>query len=228
MRPVIHKGLHQGWTQISLYLQVIHFTSHYTTSLFFSDQSSNSVHNFRKQTQKNNKICFGAYLYSAGTQRRNLHRVGWAILLCGSAKEPVLATDNTGKTQERFWKIVGEWTGRVEINKEEILVNFFVLCTFLWLCFCWKVTSFWFVYSIIDFQSQNPFIQNKQNQIGNIVKDYTVSNPWRHIIYTVRFYILRLYCSNKISPMGISGCLPCGKPGETKSRYPTHGARWVF
>ena len=26
--PAKHKGLHQGWTQTSFYLQVIHFTSH--------------------------------------------------------------------------------------------------------------------------------------------------------------------------------------------------------
>ena len=32
----------------------------------------------------------------------------------------MLATANTGKTWERFWKNAGEWTGRVEINKEEI------------------------------------------------------------------------------------------------------------
>ena len=32
LSPVNHKGLHQGETQTSLYLQVIHFTSHYTTS----------------------------------------------------------------------------------------------------------------------------------------------------------------------------------------------------
>ena len=33
----------------------------------------------------------------------------------------MLATASTGKTQERFWKNAGEWTGRVEISKEEIL-----------------------------------------------------------------------------------------------------------
>ena len=30
------------------------------------------------------------------------------------------AATNTGKTQERFWKNLDEWTGRVEISKEEI------------------------------------------------------------------------------------------------------------
>ena len=32
----------------------------------------------------------------------------------------MLATANTGKTQEKFRKNAGEWTGRVEISKEEI------------------------------------------------------------------------------------------------------------
>ena len=33
---------------------------------------------------------------------------------------PVSATSNTGKNRERFWKNADEWTGRVEISKEEI------------------------------------------------------------------------------------------------------------
>ena len=32
----------------------------------------------------------------------------------------MLATANTGKNWERFWKNADEWTGRVEISKEEI------------------------------------------------------------------------------------------------------------
>ena len=56
LSPVSHKGLHQGWTQTSLYLQVSHFTSHHTISLFF--------------------LFFLAYLYSAGTQHGNLHPAG--------------------------------------------------------------------------------------------------------------------------------------------------------
>ena len=31
-----------------------------------------------------------------------------------------MVTANTGKNRERFWKNAGEWTGRVEISKEEI------------------------------------------------------------------------------------------------------------
>ena len=38
LSPVNYKGLHRGWTQTSLCLQVVHFTSHHTTShvFFFS------------------------------------------------------------------------------------------------------------------------------------------------------------------------------------------------
>ena len=32
----------------------------------------------------------------------------------------MLATANTGKNWERFWKNAGEWAGRVEISGEEI------------------------------------------------------------------------------------------------------------
>ena len=35
-------------------------------------------------------------------------------------QEPFLATANTGQSQKRLRKNVGEWTGRVEISKEEI------------------------------------------------------------------------------------------------------------
>ena len=42
------------------------------------------------------------------------------ILFCGPTQEAVSATSNTRKNWERFWKNAGEWTGRVEISKEEI------------------------------------------------------------------------------------------------------------
>ena len=111
------KGLHQGWTQTSVYLQVIHSTSHYTE---YQKHSSNCIHNFETQNQKNNNTCFGAYWYSASTQHRNLHPAGWPILFCRPTEEPVLATINKGKTQEIFGKNAGEWTGSVEISKKEI------------------------------------------------------------------------------------------------------------
>ena len=95
LSPVSHKGLHQGWTQTSIYLQVIYFTSH----------------------------VFWAYLYSAGTQHGILHPAGWSILFCGLTQEPVLVTANAGKNRERFWKNAGEWTGRVEIRKKFLAVS---------------------------------------------------------------------------------------------------------
>ena len=55
LSPVNHKGLHQGWTQTLIYLQVTHSTSHYTTSLFCSNHSSNSIHNFGTQNQREKK-----------------------------------------------------------------------------------------------------------------------------------------------------------------------------
>ena len=122
LSPVNHKGLHQGWKQTSIYLQVIHSTNHYATSPFISNHNSNHIHNFGMQTQKNNNTCFGAYLYSAGTQHGNLHPAGWPILFCGPTQEPVSAAANAGKTREVFFflKNAGEWTGRVKISKEEI------------------------------------------------------------------------------------------------------------
>ena len=88
LSPVNHKGLQQGWTQTSLYIQVIHFTRHHTTSHIFS-----------------------AYLYSTGTQHGNLHPAGWPILFCGHTQEPGLATANTGKKNGRgSGKNAGEWT----------------------------------------------------------------------------------------------------------------------
>ena len=40
---------------------VIHSTSHYTTSIFFSNHNPNHIHNFGTQTQKNSNTCFGAH-----------------------------------------------------------------------------------------------------------------------------------------------------------------------
>ena len=116
LSPVKHKRLHRGWTQTSVYLQVIHSTS-LSFLLSPSNHSSNSIHDFGTQNQKNNKICFWAYLHSTSTQHGNLHPAGWPILFCWPTQEAVLAT---GKTREKFGKNAGEWTGRVEISEEEI------------------------------------------------------------------------------------------------------------
>ena len=66
------------------------------------------------------QVIFLAYLHSEGTQHRNLHPAGWPILFCGPTQELVLATANTGKTGRSFEKNAGEWTGRLEMSKEEI------------------------------------------------------------------------------------------------------------
>ena len=71
---------------------------------FFSNHSSNSINNLGMQNQKNQNKCFGAYLNSMSTQHRNLHPARWPILFCGPTQKLVLATANTGKTREKFWK----------------------------------------------------------------------------------------------------------------------------
>ena len=114
--PVNHDYI-RAEHKTSLYLQVIHSTSHYTASLFFfffflfslSNHSSNYIYNFGTQNQKKRRkktTYFGAYLilYSVSIQHGNLNPAGWPISFCGPTQEPVLATANTGKTRERFWK----------------------------------------------------------------------------------------------------------------------------
>ena len=81
LNPVNHKGLHQGRTQTPIYLHVIHFTSHHTTS-----------------------HVFWAYLYSAGTQHENLPSARWPILFCGPTQEPCVSHSKHRRNWERFWK----------------------------------------------------------------------------------------------------------------------------
>ena len=94
LSPVNHKGLHQGWTQTSLCLQVIHFTSHHTTS-----------------------HVFWAYLYSAGTQHGNLHPAGCDLFYsAGLHRNHVLVTANTGEIGTGFGKKC-RWMDRNGWNK---------------------------------------------------------------------------------------------------------------
>ena len=93
LSPVSHKGLHQGWTQTSLYHQVIHFTSHHNTF-------------------------FLAYLYSAGTQHGNLHLAGWPILFCGPTQEPCVSHSQHRRNRDRFWKKKSRWMDRKGRNKK--------------------------------------------------------------------------------------------------------------
>ena len=108
LNPVNHKELHQGWKQTSVYLQVIHSTSHYTTNRFTANNNSRSIHSFGTQTQKNSHTCFGAYLYSTSTQHGNLHPTGWPILFCRPTQEPVLTTANVTK--------LGRGFGQMQVN----------------------------------------------------------------------------------------------------------------
>ena len=74
--------LHQGRTQTSVYLQVIHSTSHYTTSLYCSNHSSNSIHNFGTQNQKNNNIFLSLFIFREhSTRELASSRVTYFILL---------------------------------------------------------------------------------------------------------------------------------------------------
>ena len=57
-------------------------------------------------TQKNNNACFGACLYSAGTQHGNLHQLSVTMsrgtyFILRAKQEPVLATANTEKKEEK-------------------------------------------------------------------------------------------------------------------------------
>ena len=58
---------------------------------------------------------FWAYLYAAGTQHGNLHPAGWPILHSAGQH-----SQHMKKIGRGFGKNAGEWTGRVEISKEEI------------------------------------------------------------------------------------------------------------
>ena len=120
MSPVNHNGLYQGWKQTPVCLPVIYSTSHYTTSLFFSNHNSNCIQNFGTQTQKNNNTYFWAcFIFRGHSTREPASSVcnNKTCLFCGSAH---LVTANTRKPLERFEKNAGEWTGRVEISKEKI------------------------------------------------------------------------------------------------------------
>ena len=63
---------------------------------------------------------FWAYFYSVGTQHGNLHLAGWPILFCGPTQEPCISHSQNRKNRESFGQNAGEWTGRLEIGKEEI------------------------------------------------------------------------------------------------------------
>ena len=104
----------------SVYVQVIHFTGRYTTGLCFSNHSSNFVHYFITQTQKNKTHVLEAVYIFRGHSTREPASSRVTYFIMGPTQTPSLATANTGKTRVRFGKNAGEWTERVEISKEEI------------------------------------------------------------------------------------------------------------
>ena len=63
---------------------------------------------------------FLANSYSTGTQHGNLSLAGWPILFCGPTQEPCISHSQDRKNLERSGKNSGEWTGKVELGKEEI------------------------------------------------------------------------------------------------------------
>ena len=73
-------------------------TSGLNTNFTLSPSQSHSFH----KSSYHKSVFFLAYLYSAGTQHKNLHPAGWPILFCGPTQEPVLAKASTGKNPERF------------------------------------------------------------------------------------------------------------------------------
>ena len=75
-------------------------------------------YSFRK-SQYQKSCFFKAYFYSAATQHGNLHPAGGPILFCGPTQEPCVSHSQHRKNLERFWKNAVEWTGRVEMSKEE-------------------------------------------------------------------------------------------------------------
>ena len=95
-----------------------------TPQVSFSQTTTQILSTISKcKPRKNNDKCFGPYFYSTGTQRGILHPAGWLVLFCVATQELVLATANTGKTREKFWKNAGEWTERVEIRKKFLAVG---------------------------------------------------------------------------------------------------------
>ena len=57
-----------------------------------------------RKTSKNNNTFRNLFIFRKHSLWGNQHPARWPILLCGSTQEPVLATANTVKTLERFWK----------------------------------------------------------------------------------------------------------------------------
>ena len=112
------------WAQLSRkdYIRAEH-KLHSISRLFISQVIISNVVGF---------FFFLAYLYSAGTQHGNLYPARWPILFCGPTQKLVLATANTGKNRERFWKKC-RWMDEKGRNKQVS-----VAC----MAICWATPGF--------------------------------------------------------------------------------------
>ena len=81
LSPVKHRGLHQGWTQTSLYLQFIYFTSHHTTS----------------------RVFFSLFIFRGHSTREPASGRVYFIC-CGPTKELCVSHSQHRKNRERFGK----------------------------------------------------------------------------------------------------------------------------
>ena len=102
--PVNHKGLYQGWNQASKSNSYLVIPQVILLQVSFSQPTTQIISTISRHKPTKTVTCFGAYLFFVGTQYWNLHPAGWPILFCGPTQESVLATANTGKKCERFWK----------------------------------------------------------------------------------------------------------------------------
>ena len=99
LSPVSHKGLHQGWTQTSLHLQVTHFTSHTISRV------SGPIY-IPQALSTGSCIQQGDLFYSAGLHRNRC--------------QPQPRQEKVGR---EFGKNADEWTRRVEIIKASLAVS---------------------------------------------------------------------------------------------------------
>ena len=87
------------------------------TSGLKTNSTLSSSYSFHKSSY--HKSCFWAYLYSLALNTATCIQQGDLYYSAGLHGNRVSATANTGEIGRGFAKNAGEWTGRVEISKEE-------------------------------------------------------------------------------------------------------------
>ena len=88
-----------------------------TIGHFFSNHNSNYIHNFRTQTQKNCNTCFGAYLYSTGTQHGNLQKL--SVMMSRMTYFILQAHTGTGVSHSQHRKNSGDVLEKMQVNGPE-------------------------------------------------------------------------------------------------------------